>query len=74
MTKLHQVVFIDSRVPDISDLLNGLAPDTQVFVLDPDSDGLQQIADILADNDLSDLSSISIVGHGASGEMQLKCR
>src|SRR5690242_14932667 len=67
----RQVVFIDSRVPDIADLINGVQPDVSVFVLDPDSDGVQQIADILAANNLQDLSSISIVSHGAPGEIQL---
>ena len=63
----QQVVFIDSRVPDIEDLLNGLQPDEKAFVIDSSSDGLQQIADILQANDLTDLTSISIVSHGSSG-------
>ena len=67
----QQVVFIDSRVPDIQDLIDGVQPGVQVFVLDPDSDGVQQIADILAANDLGNLSAISIVSHGADGEVML---
>ncbi len=67
----QQIVFIDSRVPDIQDLLDGLQPDEQAFVLDPSSDGVQQIADILAENNFSDLSSISIVSHGESGTLDL---
>jgi hypothetical protein len=67
----QQVVFIDSRVPDIQDLIDGVQPGVQVFVIDPGSDGVQQIADILAANDLHDLSSISIVSHGADGEVML---
>ena len=47
--------------------LNGLAPGVEAFVIDPSSDGLAQIAAILAANDLTNLSSISIVGHGAAG-------
>ena len=70
-TATTQVVFIDSRTPDIADLLAGLAPGEQAFVLDPTQDGLQQIAQILATDHLSDLSSISLVGHGASGQMLL---
>jgi hypothetical protein len=65
------VVFIDANVPDLQDLLGGLAPGVQAFVLDPDRDGLQQIAAILAANDLTDLSSISIVGHGSSGAIDV---
>ena len=67
----RQVVFIDSNVPDIQDLLNGLQPGAIAFVLDPSSDGLTQIADILSANDLSGLASISIIGHGAPGAIDL---
>jgi hypothetical protein len=66
-----QVVFIDSRTPDIANLINGALPGEQIFVLDPTQDGLDQIASILKANDLSGLSAISIVGHGASGEIDL---
>ncbi|MBV9705244.1 MAG: DUF4347 domain-containing protein, partial [Methylobacteriaceae bacterium] len=66
-----QVVFIDSRVPDLQDLIDNALPGEKVFVLDPNFDGVQQIADILAANNLTDLSAISIVGHGASGEIDL---
>jgi hypothetical protein len=65
------IVFIDSRVPDIQDLLDGLAPGEQAFVIDSSSDGIQQIADILAENNFTDLSSIAIVSHGDSGELEL---
>ena len=67
----QEVVFIDSRVPDLQALIDGATPGERVFVLDPSSDGLQQIAGILAANGLTDLSSISIVGHGASGAIDL---
>jgi hypothetical protein len=65
------VVFIASGVPDLQDLLNGLQPGEQAFIIDPSSDGLQQIADILAANNLTGLTSISIVAHSASGELDL---
>ena len=67
----QQVVFIDSTVPDIQDLIDGVEPGVQVFVIDPGSDGVQQIADVLAANNLHDLSSISIVSHGADAEVML---
>ncbi|GLS20283.1 hypothetical protein GCM10007874_33000 [Labrys miyagiensis] len=66
-----QIVFIDSRVPDIQALIDGATPGEQVFVLDAASDGIQQIADILANDNLTNLASISIVGHGAPGEIEL---
>src|ERR1700721_456366 len=65
----EQVVFIDSGVPDIQDLLDGLKPGEQAFVIDGNSDGLDQIAAILKADDLTGLSSISIVGHGPAGEI-----
>ena len=66
-----RAVFIDSSVPDLQDLLAGLAPGEAAFVLDPGSDGLEQIADLLAANKLTGLASISIVGHGSSGAIDL---
>jgi hypothetical protein len=71
MNTAQQLVFIDSRVPDIQDLLAGVQPGELVYVLDPNSDGLQQIADILAADNLSNLSAISIVSHGSVGEVTL---
>jgi hypothetical protein len=68
---LPQVVFIDSRVPDIQDLLDGLQPGEQAFVIDPTSDGIEQIADVLAANNFTNLASISIVSHGEAGELEL---
>src|SRR6185312_5786399 len=38
---------------------------------DPGRDGVQQIADILAANDLRDLAAIQIVSHGFAGEVEL---
>src|SRR5262252_6046434 len=70
-TSPQQVVFIDSGVPDIQDLINGVQPGVRVFVIAPGSEAVQQIADILAANDFSDLSSISIVSHGLDGEVML---
>jgi hypothetical protein len=66
-----RIVFIDSRVPDIAQLLSGVKPGEAIYVLDPNSDGVQQIADILAANDYHDLSAISVVAHGAEGEIEL---
>ena len=65
------VVFIDSDVPDLQQLIDGAKPGEQVFVINSSSDGVQQIAAILAANDLTNLSSISIVGHGSAGAIQL---
>ncbi|MGD0144509.1 MAG: DUF4347 domain-containing protein, partial [Rhizomicrobium sp.] len=65
------MVFIDSRVSDIADLLAGLKPGERAFVLNPDQDGLAQIASIIAAEHLSGLHGIQIVAHGGSGEIEL---
>jgi hypothetical protein len=68
---IHDVVFIDSNVPDIQDILNGLKPGEKAFVIDANSDGLSQIATILQTQHLANLSGIEIVAHGASGQLEL---
>ena len=55
------VVFIDARVPDLQALLAGVNAGVRAFVINSESDGLQQIANILAANHLQNLSGISIV-------------
>ena len=67
----NRIVFIDSRVPDLEKLLAGLRAGVSAFVLEPGSDGLRQIADILTNRRLDDLESISIVSHGRAGELDL---
>ena len=52
-------------------MLDGLKSDEQAFVINSHSDGLDQIVALLEANHLTDLSAISIVGHGASGEIDL---
>lgn len=50
-------------------MLAGLAPDVEVFVLDPDEEGLSQIATVLAGR--SDIGSVQVLSHGAEGMVQL---
>ncbi len=69
MSNKASVLFVDSRVPDRATLLAGLAPDVEVFVLDPDVDGLSQMAAVLAGR--SDISSIQVLSHGTEGMVQL---
>jgi hypothetical protein len=60
------VFFINSRAPDIQGLIAGVEPGDLILVRAPSGDDPLQIADILAANDLTGLSSISIAGHGSS--------
>src|SRR5262249_7883484 len=69
-TKLN-AVFIDATVGDLQDLLDGLKPGEQAFLIHPGGDGIEQIAAILASSGLTNLSSIAIVGHGSAGAIGL---
>jgi len=63
------LVFIDPRVPDYARLLAGLRSDARALVLDPQRDGLAQIAEAVAD--LRGLEAIHLISHGAPGRLQL---
>ncbi|TCV68874.1 Ig-like domain-containing protein [Pseudomonas fluorescens] len=63
------VVFVDSRVKDAANLLEGVAPGTQVVQLDAAKDGLQQIADYLDTH--QGISSVQIIAHGNAGDLWL---
>jgi hypothetical protein len=67
----HDVVFIDPQSGDLMGLYSGVKPGDLVFVLDPNKDGVQQIADILAAQNLHDLDAIHIVSHGTEAEVRL---
>ncbi|WP_040071926.1 Ig-like domain-containing protein, partial [Pseudomonas batumici] len=65
----QSVVFVDSRVQDFDSLLKGVAPGTQVVVLQAGKDGLQQIADYLDGH--KNVSTVEIIAHGNSGDLWL---
>jgi len=54
------LIFIDSRVADLQTLIEGAKPGEQVWVLNPNADGVQQIADVIAANGLHDLAPLHI--------------
>lgn len=64
------VAFVDARLDDSQTLLRDLAGrGVTAYLIDPDRDGLDQIASVL--NGYSDLSSVHIFSHGQSGLLQL---
>ena len=63
------VVFVDSRVKNSAQLLQGVAPGTEVVQLDGTKDGLQQIADYLDTH--QGVSSVQIIAHGNAGDLWL---
>ncbi|MBD2531947.1 DUF4347 domain-containing protein [Nostoc flagelliforme FACHB-838] len=74
------LVFIDMAIEDYSSLVNGVLPNTQVFLLDSTQNGVEQITKILAScvdpqgllvRHRSNLTNIHIVCHGVPGSLQL---
>lgn len=65
-----QVVFIDQGINDHERLFqDAQAPNSYVYLLSSDSDGIQQITDVLSTH--SNISSVHIVSHGAEANIQL---
>lgn len=70
-----ELVFIDSNVPSLEELLNDLRQSTSaeielsVFVLDAQRDGIAQISHVLAARDGVD--AVHIVSHGNDGAVKL---
>jgi hypothetical protein len=67
----QQIVFIEGSVADYQALAHGVQPGVAVVILNPDTNGVQQIADYLQRYDIQNLAAISIVADGAHGELQL---
>lgn len=65
----RELVFVDTRVADYQSLLGGIAPSAQVVILDGSRDGIQQIAETLANFDQVD--AIHLISHGSEGQISL---
>ncbi|MGK7912706.1 MAG: DUF4347 domain-containing protein, partial [Synechococcus sp.] len=63
------LMFVDSAVDNIDSLISQVKQGTQVVVLDGKSDGIAQITDALSD--YQNVSSVSVVSHGESGQLEL---
>jgi hypothetical protein len=67
-----EIIFIDAGIKDLQSLLDGLTPSSEVVVLDPARDGVQQITDTLTGRyGVNTVSSIQIISHGESGSLKL---
>ena len=64
-----ELVFIESDVTNLQQLLDGLAPGKEVHLLSAGADGLAQMAEVLAGR--SGIASLQIVSHGAAGQLSL---
>ncbi|MFS8328725.1 DUF4347 domain-containing protein, partial [Vreelandella titanicae] len=68
-TGRNEVIFVDPRVDDYQTLLNGVADDTVVILLDPSANGVEQIAQALAQR--GEFDAIHLVSHGSEGRIAL---
>ncbi|MEX0271464.1 DUF4347 domain-containing protein [Leptolyngbyaceae cyanobacterium UHCC 1019] len=63
------IAFVDTGLSDYQTLVDGLAPNTAVYLLNPAGDELSQISQVLAG--YSNLASVSVFSHGSNGALQL---
>jgi len=66
---VQEVLFIDSRVPDLQAIMAAARPGVKVVILDPNESGVAQMAKAL--DGLHGLASISVVSHGDEGVLLL---
>ncbi len=64
-----EVILIDPSVSDYKTLIAGLSPDIPVILLPEGGDGLANLAEALSG--YQNLSSVHLVSHGSSGQLQL---
>ncbi|XEG75678.1 DUF4347 domain-containing protein [Pseudomonas sp. abacavir_1] len=65
----HEVVFVDGNVQDYKQLTSQLPKGSEVVVLDPSKNGLQQMADYLKGR--TDLDAIHLISHGGEASVQV---
>ncbi|WP_236503623.1 Ig-like domain-containing protein [Tychonema sp. BBK16] len=66
---IGSIVFLDSALPDIQNLCNGIAAGIEVIIVDRARDGVAQITEVLGSR--SNIKSIHIISHGRSASLQL---
>ncbi|MEP4292305.1 MAG: tandem-95 repeat protein, partial [Rhizobiaceae bacterium] len=65
----REIVFVDASIEDREGLIASLEPGVSVHIIDSDSDGVQQMADLLAQSGGYD--AVHIFSHGSQGALQL---
>ncbi len=68
-TARQEIVFLSPSVRDYQQLLDGISPNVEVFVLDPTRDGVEQIAEVLVGR--TGVDAIHLIGEGTEAEMHL---
>jgi hypothetical protein len=68
-SKNNSVIFVEADVKNYESLIKGVSAGTEVIILDPTRDGVDQISAVLANH--SQVSSLHLVSHGASSNLHL---
>ncbi|WP_019504105.1 Ig-like domain-containing protein [Pleurocapsa sp. PCC 7319] len=63
------LAFVDRNILGYEDLVSGIAPDTEILILESERDAIAQITETL--NHYEEVSSLHIVSHGDRGSLQL---
>ncbi|MCC3502731.1 MAG: DUF4347 domain-containing protein [Microcoleus sp. PH2017_19_SFW_U_A] len=66
---MSSIAFLDSALPDIQNLCNGIAAGIEVIIINAARDGVAQITEVLGSR--SNIKSIHIISHGRSASLQL---
>ena len=64
-----EIAFVDSSVADLADLIASFDPSMEIVLLDSNRDGVEQIAEVLAER--SGIEAVHIVSHGSQAELNL---
>ncbi|TAG70369.1 MAG: DUF4347 domain-containing protein [Oscillatoriales cyanobacterium] len=65
---MSSIAFLDSALPDIQNLCNGIAAGIEVIIINAARDGVAQITEVLGSR--SNIKSIHIISHGRSASLQ----
>ena len=68
-TNVKRIIFIDSNIQTTSSFNSDLDAASEIFTLDPEIDGVQQISEHLAGR--QGVESIHIISHGSEGQINI---
>jgi Ca2+-binding RTX toxin-like protein len=68
-SSMNQLIFVDSNVPDHSYLCEKLPANTEVIILNPERNGIEEITEILEKRTKTD--TIHVISHGKPGTLLL---
>ncbi|MGB7203985.1 MAG: DUF4347 domain-containing protein, partial [Anderseniella sp.] len=68
-TDAVEIVFVDANVADFQQIVDGIDPAFEIYIVEPGVDGIAFMASVLQGR--SGVDAIHIISHGSDGEFQL---